>query len=52
MKSFLETLMVQKLWQMLSLSHSQKKTRHVFVKHGCPRQQQSPNMAKSLSPTF
>ena len=27
-------------------------TRHVFVKHGCPRQQQSQNMAKSLSPTF
>ena len=25
------------------------KTRHVFVKHGCPRWQQSPNMAKSLS---
>ena len=23
-----------------------EKTRHVFVKHGCPRQQQSPNMAK------
>ena len=22
------------------------KTRHVFVKHGCPRRQQSPNMAK------
>ena len=21
-------------------------TRHVFVKHGCPRRQQSPNMAK------
>ena len=28
------------------------KTRHVFVKHRCPRQQQSPNMAKSLSPKF
>ena len=27
-------------------------TRHVFVKHGCPRWQQSPNMAKSLSPKF
>ena len=23
-----------------------KKTRHVFVKHGCPRRQQSQNMAK------
>ena len=23
-----------------------KKTRHVFVKHGCPRRQQSPIMAK------
>ena len=28
------------------------KTRHVFVKHGCPRRQQSQNMAKSLSPKF
>ena len=28
------------------------KTRHVFVKHGCPRWQQSPNMAKFLSPKF
>ena len=27
-------------------------TRHVFVKHGCPRRQQSQNMAKSLSPKF
>ena len=25
-------------------------TRHVFVKHTCPRQQQSQNMTKSLSP--
>ena len=25
---------------------------HVFVKHGYPRQQQSENLAKSLSPTF
>ena len=24
-------------------------TRHVFVKHGCPRWQQSQNMAKSLN---
>ena len=29
-----------------------KVTRHVFVKHGCPRRQQSRNMAKSLSPKF
>ena len=28
------------------------KTRHVFVKHGCPWWQQSLSMAKSLSPTF
>ena len=28
------------------------RTRHVFVKHGCPRRQQSQNMAKSLSPQF
>ena len=28
------------------------RTRHVFVKHGCPRWQQNPNMAKSLSPKF
>ena len=27
-------------------------TRHVFVKHGCPRRQQSQNMAKFLSPIF
>ena len=28
-------------------------TRHVFVKHGCPRRQQSQTMAKiSRSPTF
>ena len=32
--------------------HQQSPTRHVFVKHGCPRRQQSPNMAKSLSPKF
>ena len=25
---------------------TKKKTRHVFVKHGCPRRQQSQNMAK------
>ena len=28
------------------------KTKHVFVKHGCPRRQQSLNMAISQSPTF
>ena len=27
-------------------------TRHVFVKHRCPRWQQCRNMAKSLSPIF
>ena len=26
--------------------HLIKETRHVFVKHGCPRRQQSQNMAK------
>ena len=26
--------------------HFQLQTRHVFVKHGCPRRQQSQNMAK------
>ena len=25
-------------------------TRHVFVKHGCPRRQQSPIMAKNSKP--
>ena len=29
-----------------------RKTRHVFVKHGCPRRQQSQIWQKSLSPTF
>ena len=29
-----------------------KSTRHVFVKHGCPRRQQSQKWQKSLSPTF
>ena len=28
------------------------KTRHAFVKHGCPRRQQSQIWQKSLSPTF
>ena len=27
-------------------------TKHVFVKHECPQQQQSQNLTKSLSPTF
>ena len=27
-------------------NHETKRTRHVFVKHGCPRRQQSRNMAK------
>ena len=29
--------------------HNSYRTRHVFVKHGCPQRQQSQNMAKSLS---
>ena len=28
------------------------KTRHVFVKHGCPWHQQSQNLTKFQSPTF
>ena len=28
------------------------KTRLVFVKQGCPRQQQSENLARFVSPTF
>ena len=28
------------------------KTRHVFLKQGCPRRQQSKNLANSPSPTF
>ena len=28
------------------------RTRHVFVKHGRPRRQQSQNLAKYVSPTF
>ena len=31
---------------MSRLAKNYLKTRHVFVKHGCPRRQQSQNMAK------
>ena len=47
-------LLFQKLWPRLSFFKSRSKfkvkvtksTRHVFVKHGCPRRQQSRNLAK------
>ena len=54
-------LLVRKLWPRLKFYRSRsnlkvkatRSTRHMFVKHGCPRRQQSRNMAKiSLSPIF
>ena len=39
-------------YQSYFLNLWQVRTRHVFVKHGCPRWQQNPNMAKSLCPKF
>ena len=42
------------VWSFYSAGEIQLhvKTRHVFVKHGCPRRQQSQTWQKSLSPTF
>ena len=37
--------MITEISILLAIQGKQK-TRHVFVKHGCPRRQQSQNMAK------
>ena len=43
----------QKLWKAETVSiYTYCWKLDVFVKHGCPRWQQSQNIAKSLSPTF